>query len=65
MVGFDEIDRAFRKPAKIELECEQCQTTKGEIKTRVCQYNKDLEAALCFHCWYNWCPIGGSNNDAE
>jgi hypothetical protein len=50
---FDRIDREFRGPKPVKLECEHCGQT-DDVKVRSNMF-RDAEAALCTRCWMKWC----------
>jgi hypothetical protein len=55
-MGIDDVDRLFRKPAPIRLECEHCGDTEGNVRRREHWFYTDTEAVLCVTCWSRWTP---------
>ena len=48
-MSFDRIDRQFRNPAPVKLECSECSTTTADVKTRD---DIDGNPVLCASCCY-------------
>lgn len=51
MIGFSDIDRKFRAPAKIVLECRNCGGTDRDVRLRWPRWLADAEVVLCYGCW--------------
>jgi hypothetical protein len=52
-MGFDAIDKRFRKPGPIKLECSHCGCTDDAVRGRYLD-DADDTTPLCADCWTRW-----------
>jgi hypothetical protein len=53
-MGFDAIDRKFRKPGPVEFECSQCECADDTVEERQLDAAGDDTTPLCSDCWMRW-----------
>lgn len=52
MVGFSDIDRRFRAPEPIKLECRNCDCTDSTVVVRLPRwFSANHKYAMCDTCW--------------